>query len=200
MSKKDKLGRTKSNALQNFNSKLRLTLFNKIILLLAFMSLLTFGTFRITESYFNNQFKIIYNLDKKQNDQEIIKLIDQADKYVYFAIFTFTKDNIADALIRAKKRGIIVWGITDLKQSITDFESPIVKKLNENGIKLETQKHFDGIMHIKAVVTDKAYAMGSYNWTESATIANDELLEIGTNRYLHDQYLSILERLLKQNE
>jgi phosphatidylserine/phosphatidylglycerophosphate/cardiolipin synthase-like enzyme len=69
--------------------------------------------FIISGLYTSSQFQVIYSLDHKANDKEIVKVIDDADKYVYFAIYYFTKDNIADALIRAKKRGLEVSGITD---------------------------------------------------------------------------------------
>jgi len=174
--------------------------FNRIAIPMALFLIGVFGTLLIFTSYYNNQFKVIYNLDKKQNDQEIIKLINRADKYVYFAVFTFTKDDIADALVKAKQRGVVVWGITDLEQSQQAYEQPIIQKLLGAGIPIETQKHFDGIMHMKLIVTDKAYGMGSYNWTESATTANDEVLEIGTNRYLHDRYLAIVQKLLVANQ
>ncbi len=177
-----------------------LTTFNKIILSLAALLLVGFGTFEATSIYFHKQFQVFYSLDQKQNDQEIIKLIDSADKYVYFAVFTFTKDNIADALIAAKQRGVLVWGITDTEQAQSDFEKPIIDKLSSAGIAVETQKHPDGIMHIKAIVTDKAYALGSYNWTQSATVANDEILEVGTDKNLHDRYFGILKNILIANQ
>jgi phosphatidylserine/phosphatidylglycerophosphate/cardiolipin synthase-like enzyme len=75
-----------------------------------------------------------------------------------------------------------------------------VEKLLVAKIPVETQKHTDGIMHIKTIVTEKAYASGSYNWTESATSHNDEILEIGYNKYLHDKYLAIIEKLLITNQ
>ena len=138
--------------------------------------------------------------DAVHDDQEIISIIDNADKYVYFAVYAFTRDNIADALVKAKKRGLIVWGITDKNESETEYEKPVIEKLLSAGVTVETQRHKRGIMHIKAVVTDKGYAMGSYNWTNSATVANDELLETGTNRYFHDQYFEILKRVLMANQ
>jgi hypothetical protein len=143
---------------------------------------------------------VFYSLDKRANDQEIINVIDGAKKYVYFAVYTFTKENIADALIAAKQKGIDVRGITDAEESQTAYEQPIVKKLETAGIPVETQKHADGIMHIKAVVTDRAYAMGSYNWTESATVANDELLEVGTDDALRGVYASIIKNILTVNQ
>jgi len=152
-----------------------------------------------TTAYYNSQTRVLYSLDARQNDQEIVKLIDNAHQYAYFAVYTFTKDDIADALIRAKKRGVVVWGITDRDQAASSFESPLVARLEAAGIPVETQKHMDGIMHVKALVTENAYASGSYNWTESATVANDEVLEIGTNPYVHKYYFEIVKKILLAN-
>jgi len=171
----------------------------KIAIIAGSIALVIFGTYYLTAYSFHREFQILYSLDSKQNDQAVIDLIHGARKYVYFAIYTFTKDNIAEALISAKNRGLDVQGITDLAQSQSDFERPIVKKLADAGIKLETQKHPDGIMHIKAVVTDQGFASGSYNWTQSATVSNDEILEVGHDKSLHDQYLKIIKKVLAEN-
>lgn len=142
--------------------------------------------------------RIIYSLDKKQNDKEIIALIDAAKSHIYFAIYTFTLPSIADALVAAKKRGIDVRGVVDSEQSSNSYGAPITAKLLAAGIPIVTEKHAtgNGIMHIKAIITDSAYAIGSYNWTKSATTINDEVLEIGTNEELRQAYENILKRLL----
>ncbi|MFA6601510.1 MAG: phospholipase D-like domain-containing protein [Candidatus Paceibacterota bacterium] len=148
--------------------------------------------------HYNSQIQVYYSLDRRQNDKELIKVIDSADKYVYFAIYFFTKDNIAEALVRAKKRGLVVWGIMDREASY-DSNKNILAKLESAGITVEKQKHPDGIMHIKALVTEKAYVSGSYNWTASATTINDEVTEIGTNEGVRKQYLEIIKKLLLTN-
>ena len=142
--------------------------------------------------------RVIYSLDQKQNDKEIIALIEGAKSHIYFAIYTFTLPSIADALVEAKKRGIDVRGVVDSGQSSNSYGSPITEKLLAAGITLVTEKHptGNGIMHIKALVTDSAYAIGSYNWTSSATTINDELLEIGTDPSLRQTYENILTKLL----
>lgn len=142
--------------------------------------------------------RVIYSLDSKQNDKEIIALIDSAKKYIYFAIYTFTLSDIADALVRAKKRGVEVRGLVDSGQSANSYGAPIIKTLTDAGISVVTEKHAtgNGIMHIKAIVTDSAYAFGSYNWTRSATILNDEILEISTDQSLRQAYENILKKLL----
>ncbi len=142
--------------------------------------------------------RVIYSLDSKQNDQELIALINDAEEHVYFAIYTFTLPNIADALVEAKKRGVDVRGIVDSKQSSNSYGAPIVATMSAAGIPIVTEKHAtgNGIMHIKLLVTEKAYAFGSYNWTRSATTINDEILEIGTDPPLRQAYENILKRLL----
>ncbi len=142
--------------------------------------------------------RVIYSLDKKQNDQELIALINEVDNYIYFAIYTFTLPNVADALVEAKKRGVDVKGIVDSEQSSNSYGAPITKKLRSAGIPLFTERHAsgNGIMHIKLLVTEQAYAFGSYNWTRSATTINDEILEIGTDPTLRQAYENILKRLL----
>lgn len=148
--------------------------------------------------------RILYSLDEKQNDKELIALIEGAQKYIYFAIYTFTLPGVADALVAAKKRGIAVYGVIDSGQAASGYGIPIVEKLLYAGIPLVVEKHESGggIMHIKALVTDRAYAFGSYNWTNSATTINDEILEIGTDptlRKVHEDFLKRLYERYKGN-
>jgi len=146
--------------------------------------------------------RVVYSLDQKQNDKEIIALIDNAKNHIYFAIYTFTLPSIADALVAAKKRGVDVRGVMDSGQSSNSYGAPITEKLRAAGIPLVAEKHAtgNGIMHIKAIVTEQAYATGSYNWTSSATTINDEVLEIGTDPALRQAYENILKKLLKAYE
>ncbi|OYV63030.1 MAG: hypothetical protein B7X03_03440, partial [Parcubacteria group bacterium 21-58-10] len=144
--------------------------------------------------------RVVYSLDRKQNDKEIIALIDAAKTKIYFAMYEFTLKDIADALVAAKKRGVDVRGLVDAGESANSYDKPVITELVSAGIPVETEKHKDGsgIMHIKAIVTDSAYALGSYNWTGSATTENDELLEIGTDPALRQTYENILTRLLNE--
>ncbi len=141
--------------------------------------------------------RVIYNLDQKKNDQELVALINAATSRVYFAIYTFTLGDVADALVAAKARGVEVRGLVDRGQSEQSFEKPLIEKLRVAGIPLMTEDHHGrgGIMHIKLLVTDRAYALGSYNWTASATTKNDEILEIGTDPTLRATYEKILAKL-----
>ncbi|MDO8593739.1 MAG: phospholipase D-like domain-containing protein, partial [bacterium] len=95
--------------------------------------------------------RVVYSLDQKQNDQELIALINEAEDYIYFAIYTFTLPSIADALVAAKKRGVDVRGIVDSGQASDSYGAPIVTTLLNANIPVVTEKHAtgNGIMHIK---------------------------------------------------
>ncbi len=143
--------------------------------------------------------RVLYSLDAKQNDQEIVQLIDGAERYAYFAIYTFTLPDVAQALARAKRRGVDVRGLVDRQQASLRSEQEILEILRSARIPVEMQKHVAGIMHMKLLVTDKAYAVGSYNWTRAATEVNDEVLEIGGDGAARQDYLAIVQKVLSAN-
>ena len=62
-----------------------------------------------------HEIEVYYNQDHALND-EIIKQIREADKFVYFAVYTFTRADIEQALLAAKYRGLLVVGLTDKDQ------------------------------------------------------------------------------------
>lgn len=139
--------------------------------------------------------KVFYNRDIEAN-KKIIEEVQNADKYVYFAIYTFTRLDIKDALLGAKHRGLEVKGLTDAGQvKKIELQTKIISELREAGIPVAEQDHL-GIMHLKTLVTDKSYVSGSYNWTASATNVNDEILEIGYDPELRQKYEDVLLKIL----
>lgn len=170
--------------------------FTIIIALVAALAQLFFS-FKV-EPYFAErearQVNVYYNKDITANEM-IVDQIYQADRFVYFAIYTFTRTDIKDALIIAKNRGLDVQGIIDKQQTAKiDAQKEIVQELQDAGIKIGFQDH-DAIMHLKTLVTDKSYVSGSYNWTASATDSNDEILEIGRDEDLRIKYQHVLAEL-----
>lgn len=145
----------------------------------------------------SHQIAVYYNQDHPLN-KEVINTIQDADKFVYFSVYTFTRQDIADALMAAKYRGLKVVGLTDTTQiDQASGQKDIVKELETDGIPVY-ERNLDGIMHTKVVVTDKAYASGSYNWTTSATNINDEVLEVGHDEAVRSRYQAILQELFQK--
>ncbi len=165
---------------------------NRDALYLGVIGLLISATF---QSYYTYQYKpeaarsvhVYYNRDIQIN-KELVSRIQEADHFVYFAVYTFTRKDLQDALLGAKHRGLDVKGVTDAGQSTNlETQKKVIAQLESAGIPVVVQDHL-GLMHIKLLVTDKAYASGSYNWTSSATNLNDEVIEIGYDEGIRTQY------------
>lgn len=166
-----------------------------IVLLLA-----TCGQLYFTKYYQPTQsreVKIYYNQDHQLNS-EVIQTIQHANKFIYFAIYTFTREDIKDALLGAKYRGVEIKGIIDKKQSESlPDQKAIVQELRNAGIQIVFNDH-SYIMHLKTLVTDAGYVSGSYNWTASGTDLNDEILEVGNDEDIRRQYEKVLNRIITE--
>lgn len=112
-------------------------------------------------------------------DDVIEAQIDAAEHRILVAVFSFRLSGLANALVRAKNRGVDVYLVTDRKQSTTtnvdeilkDAGIPVVEALNDT-------TPFTA-MHNKFMVVDgKTTAVGSYNWTYTATKSNYEDLAV----------------------
>jgi phosphatidylserine/phosphatidylglycerophosphate/cardiolipin synthase-like enzyme len=142
--------------------------------------------------------KILY-CQKERCDREVVNQIMAARSFVYFAMYTITRQSIVDALIGAKLRGLEVRGVLDFNQSLIVQEKPEISQLKKAGVELESPFMADGgLMHMKLLVTDSAYVSGSFNWTNAATLYNDEVIESGSAPSIRQQYQKVFEALWKQ--
>lgn len=106
--------------------------------------------------------------------EEIIAQIDQANNYVDIAMYSFTSEPIAEALVRAKERGISVRILLDKLQAAGAYSQ--YQYLLNSGIEAITDVH-SGIMHNKiAIIDGRILLTGSFNWTKSAEEKNEENL------------------------
>jgi phosphatidylserine/phosphatidylglycerophosphate/cardiolipin synthase-like enzyme len=110
--------------------------------------------------------------------------IEQAKKELLVAVYAFTSDDLAGALVRAKKRGVLVQVILDRefdagnqKSKGKFLETQKIPVRRIAGIKSAAPNNENGLMHQKfAVIDRKMVFTGSYNWTHSAENFNDENL------------------------
>ena len=108
--------------------------------------------------------------------QEIVSEIDKAKDYIYVAMYFFTSRPIAQALIRAKDRGVDVKVCMDQEQPTYEYSKSRFLENKSINIKLISGS---GIMHNKfCIIDDHITLTGSYNWTVSADLKNDENLLI----------------------
>ncbi len=111
-------------------------------------------------------------------DRVIAQRIDAATERVYVAVFSLRLRSLIDALIRAHRRGVAVFVVTDAKQAAGTGED---ERLRAAGIPVVTALNATSeftAMHHKFAVVDDAVVVGAYNWTSTATFDNDEDLAV----------------------
>ena len=123
--------------------------------------------------YLSSQPQVLFSPKGGIRDR-IIKACNLCKTSIDVAIFDFTSGDLADALVRAKERGIALRVIADPKRGADkNSETPFLQKKGVN-LRLLPGKG-RGIMHNKFAIFDgKILLTGSYNWTESAEKYNWE--------------------------
>lgn len=112
-------------------------------------------------------------LPDSDGTNRIKDLMRGAEKSIKVAMYTFTRKDFVDTLVRAKNRGVKVEVIIDrgMAQGASKYA---VDRLRENGISVKT-RNGDGLMHHKfMIIDDKIWVHGSANWTKAAFNKNDD--------------------------
>lgn len=114
----------------------------------------------------------------------IAREIAQARSEILVAVYAFTSDELAWALIQARQRGVKVQVVLDhefdganesSKGTLLERQGIAVRRTS--GLNTGNPQRGPGIMHQKFAVIDRRVVLaGSYNWTVSADQFNDENL------------------------
>jgi len=92
------------------------------------------------------------------------------------AIYAINRPEDVTALIEAQQRCSCVRIISDAVQSKGPTQIPALTQLHQAGIPIKIDSH-TGIMHLKVAEIDRRVVYeGSFNWTNSASSVNDEIL------------------------
>lgn len=114
----------------------------------------------------------------------ILREIQTARKELLVAVYAFTNEDLATALVQAKKRGVGVQVVIDRefdrandnsKGKFLDAQKIPLRRVA--AVQAQRIEKEPGLMHQKFAVIDRRVVFtGSYNWTRSADNRNDENL------------------------
>lgn len=114
----------------------------------------------------------------------LVELIDRAKSSIYFSAYGFTLPDVAQAFVRAVKRGVAVTGVLDTSQ-LSSPNSQAQALLAGGVTNLRQWGGRYNLAHEKVVVVDTdtpnsncAVALGSYNWTTSGERSNKEVFVV----------------------
>jgi phosphatidylserine/phosphatidylglycerophosphate/cardiolipin synthase-like enzyme len=123
----------------------------------------------------------------------ICNMIQRARHSADLCVFTITDDRITNTLLDAHRRGLEVRVISDNDKSL-DLGSDI-QRLSAAGIpvRIDRTEHH---MHNKFGIFDNLSVLtGSYNWTRSASLFNEENIVILHDKRLTEQFLSKFNKM-----
>jgi phosphatidylserine/phosphatidylglycerophosphate/cardiolipin synthase-like enzyme len=110
--------------------------------------------------------------------QRLVRAIEESRHSIDIAVYNFTASRLAEALVAAKARGVHIRVLVD--QNKAEEESPSLRRLHSHGIAVRSLGIPEqSLMHHKfAIFDERLVVTGSYNWTNSAEVANYENLVV----------------------
>ena len=119
---------------------------------------------------------------------QLIARIDAAQTAIRVQAYSFTAIDIADALIRARKRGLDVVVVVDKSQTRERYS--MIDELKNEGVPVFIDDCC-AIAHNKVMIIDERIVVtGSYNFTKAAELRNAENMLIIDDSALAARYLA----------
>ena len=125
--------------------------------------------------------------------QRIRGLLETAERSVDICVFTITDDHLAQAIVDTHERGVSVRVVSDGAKT-EDLGSDICD-LARHGINVRVDASEAHMHHKFAVFDHRLLLTGSYNWTRSAAMVNQENVLVTDDRRLTDAYSAQFDRL-----
>ena len=124
----------------------------------------------------------------------IVELVEGAQDSIYFLAFSFTSDEIADAMLARASNGVSVSGVFEESQYHSNAGTEFNRLLDAGmDVRLDGNP-FN--MHHKVIIVDQSIVIfGSYNFSRSAEERNDENTLIVHNTDLAAQFMAEFERV-----
>ena len=129
----------------------------------------------------------------------LLALIQSAQESIYFMAYSFTANDLGDAIRQRAADGLTVAGVMDDEQ-INFNQGTEYDPFKQAGLDVRRDGNA-GLMHHKVIIIDeKIVVTGSYNFTARAEEQNDENVVIIHNPDVAAQYLAEFRRVYNQGQ
>ena len=129
----------------------------------------------------------------------LARLLKGAENSIYFLAYSFTANELGDIVREKDKAGLIVRGVMETEQ-VSSNEGTEYDPFKQEGIDVRLDG-IEGQMHHKVFIVDgKIVAFGSYNFSQSAEVRNDENLIIVYDAAIAHEFLKEFERVWAESQ
>lgn len=131
--------------------------------------------------------------------ERLAELISGARQSIDFLAFSFTSEDLADAILERAALGVEVKGVMDESQvrSNTNTQYDAFRRA---GLDVRLDANPDKMHHKVFIIDNQIVVTGSYNFSNSAETRNDENTLILYNREIAGQYLEEFQHLFQAAE
>ena len=141
--------------------------------------------------------EIYFSPDDKA-EVRIVELIQNAQMSINFMAYTFTSNEIGDAIMERAQAGVSVAGVMDDSQVKTS-QGTEYDPFKQAGLDVRLDGNKIGLMHHKVIIIDNSIVItGSYNFTASAEESNDENVVIIFSSTVAAKYMEEFQRVYRQ--
>jgi phosphatidylserine/phosphatidylglycerophosphate/cardiolipin synthase-like enzyme len=131
-------------------------------------------------------------------EQQMLADIDAAQRSVDVAAFEYNLESVADALLRAKARGVVVRLALDRENLEDPEEAAWAGEMEEAGIPISWEDS-TAFLHSKFAIIDEAIVwMGSWNFTNNGTYRNNNNLVRFTVPAIVENYAAEFLQMFQQ--
>ncbi len=125
----------------------------------------------------------------------IIDFIRSAKTSLFICVFTISDNEISKEILNKYEEGIDIKIITDNEKQFDKGSD--IQELSDAGIQIKVDDSRHHMHHKFAIADQKQLLTGSYNWTRSAGLYNQENLLILNDSFAVKRYLDEFYRLWK---
>lgn len=127
----------------------------------------------------------------------LVDIINTANESIYFMAFSFTSDPIGDAVRERAQDGVTVAGVMDVEQIESNIGTEF-DAFRQAGLDVYRDGNA-GQMHHKTIIIDESIVItGSYNFTNSAEVRNDEYVLVIYNEAIAKLFIAEFQRVYEQ--
>ena len=142
--------------------------------------------------YFNNKKIENYFCPEDECAKHVVDAINKAKKSIYFMTFSFTNEDIADAIL-FKDQHISIKGIFETTQAGSSYSQ--YQRLKDFGLDVVKDKNKANMHHKVFIIDGKIVVTGSFNPSESGDERNDENILIIHDKDIAEKYLKEFEKV-----
>jgi len=124
----------------------------------------------------------------------IVQLLSQARSSIEFMAFAFTSEELAEAMLDRSRSGVAVRGVFEASQVAGGASQ--FSRLRDAGLDVRLDGNPRNLHHKVILIDGQIVITGSYNFSRSAEIRNDENVLIMHNPELAQAYRAEFERVM----